>query len=274
MIKTRILLIATSALVIWGIFLLPKVVVKNDDTASLSPDSTSSKEPSTPAGNVHNRISESAQKNIRQVRALYRTGIKNEKNAIFADSLAHLYAEAGNYDSAVWFAEEAATFFNTAESWTTAGNAYYQGYTFAIDPGKQQAWADKARFFYDKVLVVQPKNFEVKTRMALTYMSSPSPMQGIQMLREVLAEDPQNQEAIFTLGMLSIQSGQYDRAVERLEELVKLNPSHVQGHLLLGVALMNSGKNEGARQQFEKVKQLDDDPAVQATADSYLKDLK
>jgi hypothetical protein len=37
---------------------------------------------------------------------------------------------------------------------------------------------------------------------------------------------------------------------------------------------MNKGNKEKARAQFEKVKQLDNDPAVQATADSYLKDLK
>jgi Flp pilus assembly protein TadD len=74
--------------------------------------------------------------------------------------------------------------------------------------------------------------------------------------------------------MLSIQSGQYDRAIERLESLIEVNPRHIQGNLLLGVAYMNKGNKAGAKQQFEKVKQLDSDPSVQATADSYLKDLK
>jgi outer membrane protein len=99
-------------------------------------------------------------------------------------------------------------------------------------------------------------------------------MQGISMLREVLAEDPKNELALFNFGMLSIQSGQYDKAVEYMDRLVAVNPNHVQGQLLLGVAYMNKGNKEKARQQFEKVKQLDNDPAVQATADSYLKDLK
>jgi Flp pilus assembly protein TadD len=76
------------------------------------------------------------------------------------------------------------------------------------------------------------------------------------------------------MGMLSIQSGQYERAVERLEELLKINPQHIQGQLLLGLALMNSGEKERARVQFEKVKAMDKDPAVQATVNSYLKDLE
>ncbi len=60
----------------------------------------------------------------------------------------------------------------------------------------------------------------------------------------------------------------------KLEELVKVNPNHTQGQLLLGIALMNTGDKKRAKEQFEKVKQLDKDPSVQATVDSYLKDLK
>ena len=99
-------------------------------------------------------------------------------------------------------------------------------------------------------------------------------MQAIGMLREVLAQDPKNELALFNMGMLSIQSGQYDRAVERLEELVKINPQHTQGNLLLGIAYMESKQRKKAKEQFEKVKLLDKDPSVQATVDSYLKDLK
>jgi Flp pilus assembly protein TadD len=94
------------------------------------------------------------------------------------------------------------------------------------------------------------------------------------MLREVLASDPKNESALFNMGMLSIQSGQHERAIERLTALVKINPAHIQGQLLLGIAMMNSGDRKGAREQFEKVKEMDKDPAVQATVDSYLKDLK
>jgi Flp pilus assembly protein TadD len=71
-----------------------------------------------------------------------------------------------------------------------------------------------------------------------------------------------------------VQSGQYDKAIERLEELEKINPENIQGQLLLGVAYMNKGDKAKAKQQFEKVKKLDKDPSVQATADSYLNDLK
>jgi len=268
MLKTRIILLVISAALIVALFVLPKRVVRNDD-AAISTDTLSTRAGSDPHA-VPQRLKEA----ISKTRAAYQAAEAGEKNAIFADSLAWLYSKAGRFDSAAWFAEKAATFFNNTESWIRAGNAYYEAYTFATDPDKQSRLAQKVQEYFGNVLKVQPANLEVKSKLAMTYVSSANPMQGILLLREVLAQDPKNETALFNLGMLSIQSGQYDRAIERLTELVAVNPSHVQAQLLLGVAYMNKGDKTKAREQFEKVKTLDKDPAVTATADSYLNDLK
>jgi tetratricopeptide (TPR) repeat protein len=269
MLKKRILLAGSCVLIIFLFFQLPKVVVENESRLS-------SASPDTVANHIQSHTN--APKNIRARIQLFRSqlasGTEKEKNAIFADSLANLYQAVNHFDSAAWFAEEASKFFNTTESWIKAGNNYYQAYTLALDQSKQKRLAAKAQQFYGQVLKAEPENLTVKTRMAMTYVTSASPMQGITMLREVLSKDPQNELALFNMGMLSIQSGQYQRAIDRLQELVRINPNHIQGRLLLGLAWMNSGEKEKAREQFEKVKQLDKDPSVQATADSYLKDLK
>ncbi|MBK5278688.1 MAG: tetratricopeptide repeat protein [Bacteroidia bacterium] len=271
MLKTRIILVVVCALVIWLIFLLPKAVVENESQLTADQDaSTQGKNP----GTGHAPVSQDILKSIKELRALYVSDPANQKNTIFADSLAGLYTRAGQFDSAAWFAGEAATFFNTQEKFLKAGNSYYEAYTFAMDPEKRELLAKKTRDFFGKVLDRDPKNHEVKAKVAMTYLSSSSPMQGILMLREILAEDPKNEMALFNMGMLSIQSGQFERAIERLTELAEVNPNHVQGQLLLGVAFMNTGAKEKAKAQFEKVKKLDNDPSVQAAADSYLKDLK
>ncbi len=269
MFKTRIIIIIVGAIIIGLIFLLPKVVVDNE--SELVADSSGSK-PSTKE-DVHKPASKQVLNRISNLRANYQGNTQEEKNAIFADSLTNLYAETGKFDSAAWFAEEASKFVNSVESWIKAGDNYYQAYTFALDQSKQNALAAKTQEFYGKVLKENPKNLDVKTKMAMTYLSSSSPMQGILMLREVLKQDPKNELALFNLGMLSIQSSQYDKAIERLEELLKINPAHTQGQLLLGIAWMSKGEKEKARAQFQKVKDMDKDPAVQATVDSYLKDL-
>jgi predicted Zn-dependent protease len=270
MLKTRIILIVACAIIIWLIFLLPKAVVENDSQLANESAATSSENPATP----HASASEDILKTIKELRAQYVSNSPNQKNTIFADSLAGLYTRAGQFDSAAWFAEEAAMFFNTEESFMKAGNSYYEAFTFAMDAEKREVLAKKTRQFFGKVLEKEPKNHDVKAKVAMTYLSSGSPMQGIMMLREILVEDPKNETALFNMGMLSIQSGQYDKAIERLLDLEAVNPNHVQGQLLLGVAYMNTGDKTRAKAQFEKVKKLDSDPSVQATADSYLKDLK
>lgn len=268
MLRKRLLLVGISALVIWLLFQLPKAVVENENPVASNTDSVSSHI------ETHAPTSENLRSRIQSFRSQFSAGMGNEKNAIFADSLANLYRLASQFDSAGWFAEEASKFFNTTENWVKAGDDYYQAYTLALDQPKQKVLAAKVQEIYGRVLREQPGNLDAKTKMAMTYLTSESPMQGITMLREVLAKDPKNQLALFNMGMLSIQSGQYARAIERLEELIKVNPNHIQGQLLLGLAWMNNGDKEKAREQFKKVKQMDKDPAVQATVDSYLKDLK
>jgi outer membrane protein len=267
MLRNRIILLLISVILVVLLFSLPKVVVQNE--SERVSDSTNIQQ-----ADPHAAPAVSLQQAITRMRNQFQASGTGEKNAIFADSLADLYGEARKFDSAAWFAERAAAFFNTMESWVKAGDSYYQAYTFELDQVRQNEMAEKARQYFTRVLSRSPGNLEVKSKMAMTYLSSTNPMQGIALLREVLAEDPGNESALFNLGMLSIQSGQYDRAVERLLELTAINPNHIQGQLLLGVAYANKGDKKRAREQFEKVKQLDADPAVQATADSYLKDLK
>lgn len=270
MLKTRLFIFAICALSIWFLFQLPKVVIENEGTLSGATvrDSVAANLP------AHVQTPDELRRAIIELKKEFSKSTGNEKNAIFADSLSGLYKAANQFDSAGWFAEKAAAYFKDVGSWMKAADNYYQAYTLALTPEKQRALGAKAQEFYGKVLDREPEHLEAKTKMAMTYLTSPNPMQGIVMLREVLEKDPKNELALFNMGMLSIQSGQYDRAIGRLEELIEINPGHIQGQLLLGLALMNSGEKERARQQFKRVKEMDKDPAVQATVDSYLKDLK
>jgi tetratricopeptide (TPR) repeat protein len=266
MLKTRIILVVVASLLVVLIFMLPKSVVENDSQLKEAAPQESAQ------GAGHAAVPTTLSATIKSVRAQFQSNSSNQKNAIFADSLRTLYTQAGQFDSAAWFAEQAATFFNTTESFLNAGNSYYEAYTFAMEPARQEQLAEKTRTWLGKVTATDSKNLEAKTKIAMTYFTS-NPPQGVGLLREVLAEDPKNEFALYNMGMLAIQSAQYDRAIERLEELKAVNPSHIQGALMLGVAYANKGNKEKARQQFELVKTLDKDPAVQATANSYLKDL-
>ncbi|MGC4021011.1 MAG: peptidase [Cyclobacteriaceae bacterium] len=271
MLKTRIILVAASAIVIWLIFLLPKAVVENENQMT-KPDSVSEKKTTAALPTSHSSVPQALIASIKAMRVAFENS-SDKKNAIFADSLQSLYKQAGQFDSAAWFGEKAATFFNTTESFLKAGNNFYDASTFAMNPQKQKALAEKAREWLSKAVDVNPKNYEARIKMAMTYLSS-EPMRGIGQLKAVLSEDPKNELALFNMGMLSVQSGQNRKAIDWLNQLAEVNPKHLQGQLLLGVAYANDGQKKEARAQFEKVKKMDNDPAVQAEVDSYLKDLK
>ncbi len=273
MLRTRLILIVITAAIVALIFFLPKVVVQSENELAHADSHSDSSEAVSPS--AHSTISATDKTAISRFRGQFDAAGKNEKSSIFADSLWSLYTKTGRYDSAAWYAEYSASFLKTTDSYLRAGNSYYEAYSYALEQEKQNQMGAKAREFLGKALEANPKLYEAKAKMAMTFMTSGAPpMQGIRMLREVATDDPTNEFALFSLGMLSIQSQQYDRAIEWLSKLVEVNPQHLQGQVFLGLALANSGEKDKAREQFEKAKKMTTDPAVIATVDSYLKDLK
>src|SRR6218665_3710069 len=103
MLKTRIILVVISAVVVWLLFLLPKVVVENENQLATSADSVAATA-STPAA-AHNAVPEALANAIKSLRSQYLSSPENEKSSIFADSLRNLYTKAGQFDSAAWFAD-------------------------------------------------------------------------------------------------------------------------------------------------------------------------
>jgi len=139
---------------------------------------------------------------------------------------------------------------------------------------KQKVLAEKAREWLGKVIEANPKNYEARIKVAMTYLSSGGPMQGIKQLREVLKEDPKKWACIVYHGYAFPAISPNGKAVDWLKQLDEVNPRHVHGPTFAGRCLYERGQNAAARRQFEKVKKMDNDPAVQETVDSYLKDLK
>ncbi len=274
MLKTRIILIVVTAVLVVLIFLLPRVVVQSESELAASKgagDSTGA-QPSAPA---HNDIPENFRGSINRFRAEFQKATGMEKSSIFADSLWNLYTKSGRFDSAAWFAEQSATFLKTTDSYLKAGNSYYEAYSYALDQPKQNEMGEKARDFLGKALEANPKLYEAKAKIAMTLMTSGGPpMEAIRMLREVATDDPKNEFALYSLGMLSMQSQQFGRAVDWFTKLIAVNPDHLQGRVFLGVALASNGEKDKAREELEKAKTMTTDESVIATIDSYLKDLK
>jgi outer membrane protein len=278
--KGVLLLVFTIGLTIL-IFNLPKSVVKsrsesisNNEESHDENDGHDHEREEARSFNHSAEIPEDVSDKIKNLRQRLNNNTNKEKSVIFADSLAVLFTQYNKYDSAAKYYEFISTINPSDENKLKAGDAYYKAFTYAVDIDKASILGNKARGFYEKVLEKEPENLEVKTSLAMTYVSSSTPMKGITMLREVLEIDPDNQGALFNMGILSIQSNQYQKAVERFERVVKINPDHLQAQFFLGVSYFELSQNEKALKQFELVKQKEKDPSILNTVESYLKDLK
>lgn len=276
MLKTRVILLVSAVALIAILFTLPRVVVENESNQMGATNEASSDETAPAAEiDVHTaEIDADVASTISSLKENLRLAENSEKSIIFADSLAKLYEKANKYDSAAKFFEIISDLKPNEANWLKTGDTYYEAYGFAMDPAKRESLGVKARDYFKKVLVADENNLSAQNKIAMTYLSNQNPMQGIMMLREILVKDPQNQEALFNLGILSMQSGQHDKAVERFSRLVELYPSNTQAQFFLGVSYLEIGNKEKAKEQFKLVKSLDNDPAVQASADSYLEEIE
>jgi len=167
------------------------------------------------------------------------------------------------FDSAAVYAAKVAELQPTAPNYLKAGDRYYEAYTFAVGSEKSAPLGVKTREFYQKALELNPNYTMAKANMAMTYVNTDNPMQGIMMLREILDEDPTNEIALFNMGVLSMRSNQYGRAVQRFSQIVTNNPGNIKAKFYLALSLLETGKQEEARKLLDEVKDKEKDPMIQ-----------
>jgi outer membrane protein len=270
--KSQILVLIIGVTTIAVLYSLPRVVIDNEEGNTEITDEQASNRPSTVE--IHDTPMDAGDRDsLKELLTDLESQVDKGKVSKLADEIASLYIKGGKFDSAAYTFDRAAIKLETTESWEKAGAAYYEAYTFALDQNKVSLLAEKTRTYLGKVLEKDPKRLDLKTKIAMTYVSSANPMQGITMLREVLEEDPTNEDGLFNMGVLSMQSRQYKRAAERFEELVKHHPDNIQGQFYLGVSYFESKQNNKAKQQFELVQSMSKDPMVLASVESYLERL-
>ena len=276
--KHRVLLILISLILIIALYFLPRIVVDNEKDMQIGAE----KPEEAVAGddgdgnndimNLHSaEIPDEDQSRIDELRR--EMDAEEEQKLVLADSLANLFSSYNQYDSAAKYYDIIATEHPGKDEYERAGNAYYDAFGFAMERDIANLYSEKARYYFDLVLKEDPSRLDIKNKLAMAYISSPNPMQGITMLREIILEDPENEEALFNLGILAVQSGQYERGRERFKNLVSLYPQNLQAQFYLALCYYELGEKEDAIRQFELVRSMEDDPAVLATIEGYLKEL-
>lgn len=263
----RIAVSVIAVVLVIILYSLPKVVIDNDSTETGIASENESIE-------SHDfQITASDSMKIAEFHNKIASAENNKKSIIFADSLANLYLAYNKLDSAEKFARFILNQGDLTENYLLAGNIFFKAFGFSKVQSEVSKFSGLAADCFSKILESDPKNPDVKAKLAMTMVSSANPMKGIGMLREVLEEYPENETALYNLGVLSMQSGQYDKAVDRFKKLTEINADNVQAFFYLAISYFELNQKVKAAELFEKVKLMDNDPAINQAADGYLKEI-
>jgi tetratricopeptide (TPR) repeat protein len=157
--------------------------------------------------------------------------------------------------------------------WLKAGDKFTDAYQQTADTLMQPALVQKAINAYQQADKLQPNTPEVKTGLGIAYVSgTPNPMQGIQLLLEVVKNDPKNLKANLNLGLFSMKSGQYEKAVERFKTVISLAPS-AEAWFYLASSYENMGMKPDAIGAYLKTKEIAADPNMSQFVDRKVNEL-
>ncbi|MBS1764821.1 MAG: tetratricopeptide repeat protein [Bacteroidetes bacterium] len=214
------------------------------------------------------------------------TELKQQDKTILDSLLSD--SKSGNTDSLIsfwdrhekpgisaFYAEQRAKKDITEKNYINAAFRYFDAYKAAKDSLSEMYFVNKAIACYTEVLKINPENLNAKTDLGICYAESAiNPMQGITLLKEVVAKDPNHENAQLNLGFLSVRSRQYDKALERFNTVLKINPSRVDMYVFIGQTYLEMGNKEEAIKNFETFKSLSNNTQALAQIDAYLKELK
>lgn len=277
------MVIVLATLVTGGLYSLPKIVVSTqnrklvggkDSTDTQSPASKEDAAASTPSNTHITPLTPEQEHTVSKLVQQYTSASDLKVKVKAGAQLSDFYSEIRKFDSSAKYAEAVALLEPTEQNLLRAGDRYYDAFGFAAESKKTGNLGVKTREWYQKALDKNPNLLNAKANLAMTYVSTETPMQGIMLLREVLANDPTNELALFNLGLLSMRSNQYEKAIERFRQLLKVHPSNSKARFYLGVSLAQTGKNKEALEELLAVKEQEKDPTIQAAIAELEKELK
>lgn len=92
----------------------------------------------------------------------------------------------------------------------------------------------------------------LKLMQAVELVQGANPMEGITLLRELIAKDSNNVDAHLYLGMFSVRSNQMDKAIKRFEKVVELRPNDARYLVEVGYQYLQMDSLERAYNCFER----------------------
>ena len=199
---------------------------------------------------------------------------KAEDKSALQKQLAASWDDVNQPAPAAFYYQEVARKDNKLDSWLKAGNRFNEAYKLTQDTSAQPVFTLNAVEAFQNALKLKPNSLEAKTGLGVAYVNGgATPMQGIGLLREVVAQEPDNINANLNLGLFSMKSGQFEKAVDRFNTVLKQKPDF-ETYFYLAESYKQLGRKNEAIAAYQKCKELMPDPVFGQRIDEYIKELK
>ena len=171
-------------------------------------------------------------------------------------SLAHFWQEKAQiFEPFAWYEAEAARLENSEKSLTFAARLFLDNLQEDSDGPRRQWKALQAKELYERSLKINPANDSARVGIGACYLFgniSTNPMEGIALIREIVAKDSTNAYAQLTLVKGTILSGQYEKGIARLQTVIRTHPENIEATLLLADLYERTGDKPNAIKWYEK----------------------
>lgn len=189
--------------------------------------------------------------------------------------LAKVWQEHKSLPIAAFYYATAAKLDNSEKKLNFAGQLFLDILHEAGSESVQVWEAQQAISCFQRSLELNPNSDSTKLAMAAGYIEGTGEaMQGVQILRNMVAENPDNVPANLMLGRLSVQSGQFDKAISRFETVLKKEPENTEALYFLAEAYKGKGDKQKAIALFEQCKKIVNKPEFSKDIDQYINSFK
>lgn len=120
----------------------------------------------------------------------------------------------------------------------------------------QRGQLAQAQALYERVLQLQPENFDALHLSGLIAFQSRNPARAVELFNRALAINPDHADAHFNKGNALRKQGQFESALASYDSAIELRPGHPETHLNRGIALKELGKYALAISSYDQALSL------------------
>lgn len=277
--KKQIILISAGILLVITLFFLGKTVSDSKPVVTMQPEKTQNFDIEKFISTEKNKLTLSQLNFLSRIEDSFSSST-NKINTY--NSLATFWKDSIQlFEPFAYYTEAAAKLDNSEKSLTFAAQIFLDGLRGEDDLAKVEWESSEAISLFEKALVLNPENDDLKISLASCYIygkgRSGDPqetMKGIQQLLSVVRKDSTNMKAQMVLGVGGYVSGQYDKAIARLKKVVTAEPDNFEATAFLADTYAAQGNKEEAIKWYNVSKMLSNNPDYNKEVDNRIKTLQ